>query len=192
MSTRAGKFVSADDLITEITKRALNEVTTRRPELDEETRLSIAKSVGLAAIRYDIVKVSPEKSTVFDWKEALDFERQSGPYIQYAHARACTLLEKAGTFTECYELETEQEIRLAKQIAKFPVIIDKVIAELRPHILATYARELADTFNTFYHFEPVLKSEGKVRDRRLTLVRAAQNTLKESLETLGIDAIRSM
>jgi arginyl-tRNA synthetase len=192
MSTRAGKFVSADDLITEITKRALKEVTTRRPELDEETRRSIAKSVGLAAIRYDIVKVSPEKSTVFDWKEALDFERQSGPYIQYAHARACTLLEKAGTFTEWYELETEQEIRLAKQIAKFPVIIDKVIAELRPHILATYARELADTFNTFYHFEPVLKSEGKVRDRRLTLVRAAQNTLKESLETLGIDAIRSM
>jgi arginyl-tRNA synthetase len=192
MSTRAGKFVSADDLVTEITKRALTEVTTRRPELDEESRLAIAKSVGLAALRYDIVKVSPEKSTVFDWKEALDFERQSGPYIQYAHARACTLLEKAGTFIECYELETEQEIRLAKQIAKFPVIIDKVIQELRPHILATYARELADTFNTFYHFEPVLKSEGKIRDRRLTLVRAAQNTLKESLETLGIDAIRSM
>ncbi|MGB7788916.1 arginine--tRNA ligase [Methanoregula sp.] len=192
MSTRAGKFVSADDLITEITKRALNEVTTRRPELDEETRHSIAKSVGLAAIRYDIVKVSPEKSTVFDWKEALDFERQSGPYIQYAHARACSLLEKAGIFTECYDLETEQEIRLAKQIAKFPVVIDKVIAELRPHILATYARELADTFNTFYHFEPVLKSEGNIRDRRLTLVRAAQNTLKESLETLGIDAISSM
>ena len=61
----------------------------------KSTRLSIAKSVGLAAIRYDIVKVSPEKSTVFDWKEALDFERQSGPYIQYTHARACTLLEKA-------------------------------------------------------------------------------------------------
>ena len=67
-----------------------------------------------------------------------------------------------------------------------------MVAELRPHILATYARELADTFNTFYHFEPVLKSEGKIRDRRLTLVKAVQNTLKESLETLGIDAIRSM
>ena len=192
MSTRAGKFVSADDLITEIRRRAFEEVTVRRPELDEETRRAIARSVGLAAIRYDIVKVSPEKSTVFDWKEALDFERQSGPYIQYAHARACSILEKAGTFTECYELETEQEIVLAKQIAKFPRIIERVVAELRPHILATYSRELADTFNTFYHFEPVLKSEGKIRDRRLTLVKAVQNTLKESLETLGIDAIRSM
>ena len=192
MSTRAGKFVSADDLITEIRKRAFDEVTIRRPELDEEMRKSIAKSVGLAAIRYDIVKVTPEKSTVFDWKEALDFERQSGPYIQYAHARACSILEKAGTFTECYDLETDQEIALAKQIAKFPSVIEKIIAELHPHILATYSRELADTFNTFYHYEQVLKSEGKIRDRRLTLVRAVQNTLKEALETLGIDAISTM
>ncbi|MFA6333693.1 MAG: arginine--tRNA ligase [Methanoregula sp.] len=192
MSTRAGKFVSADDLITEIRKRAFDEVTARRPELDEETRREIAASVGLAAIRYDIVKVSPDKSTVFDWKEALDFERQSGPYIQYAHARACSILGKADNFTECFDLETEQEIALAKQIAKFPQVIERVVTELRPHILATYARELADTFNTFYHFEPVLKSEGKIRDRRLTLVKAVQNTLKESLETLGIDAIRSM
>jgi len=192
MSTRAGKFVSADDLITEIRKRAFDEVTVRRPELDDELRKSIAQSVGLAAIRYDIIKVTPEKSTVFDWNEALDFERQSGPYIQYAHARACSILEKAGIFTECYDLETDQEIALAKQIAKFPTVIEKVVAELHPHILATYARELADTFNTFYHYEQVLKSEGQVRERRLTLVRAVQNTLKEALETLGIDAINTM
>jgi arginyl-tRNA synthetase len=192
MSTRAGKFVSADDLITEIRKRAFDEVTIRRPELDEQTRLSIANSVGLAAIRYDILKVTPEKSTIFDWKEALDFERQSGPYIQYAHARACSILEKAGEFTECFDLETDQEIALAKQIAKFPSVIEKIIADLHPHILATYSRELADTFNTFYHYEQVLKSEGKIRDRRLTLVKAVQNTLKEALETLGIDAISTM
>ncbi len=192
MSTRAGKFVSADDLITEIRKRAFDEVTIRRPELDEDTRKSIASSVGLAAIRYDIVKVTPEKSTVFDWKEALDFERQSGPYIQYAHARACSILEKAGTFSMFYIPKTDQEIALAKEIAKFPTIIEKVASELHPHILATYARELADTFNTFYHYEQVLKSEGDTRERRLTLVRAVQNTLKESLETLGIDAISTM
>ena len=192
MSTRAGKFVSADDLITEIRKRAFDEVTVRRPDLDMSMRESIARSVGLAAIRYDIIKVTPEKSTVFDWKEALDFERQSGPYIQYAHARACSILEKAGAFPWCYELKTDQEIALAKKIAKFPSIIETVAEDLHPHVLATYARELADTFNTFYHYEQVLKSEGDTRDRRLTLVKAVQNTLKEALETLGIDAISTM
>lgn len=192
MSTRAGKFISADDLIAETRKRAFDEVTVRRPELEEKTRREIAESVGLAAIRYDIVKVSPEKSTVFDWNEALNFERQSGPYIQYSHARACSILGKAGDFSLCYDLESEQEIALAKQIGKFPAVIERVVTELRPHILATYARELADTFNSFYHFEPVLKSEGDVRNRRLTLVKAAQNTLKEALETLGIDAISTM
>jgi len=75
MSTRAGKFVSADELIEEVAAKAFEEVTARRPELPEEERCAIAKSVAIAAIRYDIVKVSPEKSTVFDWKEALDFER---------------------------------------------------------------------------------------------------------------------
>ncbi|MGA2913921.1 MAG: arginine--tRNA ligase [Methanoregula sp.] len=192
MSTRAGKFVSADDLITQIRKRAFDEVTVRRPELDDETRKSIAKSVGLAAIRYDIIKVTPEKSTVFDWKEALDFERQSGPYIQYAHARACSILEKAGSFSLCYEVKTDQEIALAKEIAKFPSVIEQVAEDLHPHVLATYARELADIFNTFYHYEQVLKSEAQVRERRLTLVKSVQNTLKEALETLGIDAISTM
>jgi len=192
MSTRAGKFVSADDLIAEVTKRAFEEVTARRPELAETTRSDIARSVALAAIRYDIVKVSPEKSTIFDWKEALNFERQSGPYIQYAHARACSILEKAGDFSECYDLDGGSEIALAKQIARFPSVIETVVEELRPHVLAIYARELADEFNSFYHFEPVLKSEGEVRTRRLTLVKAVRNTLKEALETLGIDAVRTM
>ncbi|MGE4375397.1 MAG: DALR anticodon-binding domain-containing protein, partial [Methanoculleus sp.] len=161
-------------------------------ELPEGERCSIAKSVAIAAVRYDIVKVSPEKSTVFNWKEALDFERQSGPYIQYAHARACSILEKAGGFEPAYHYETDHEIALARHLARFPAVIEQVVAELRPHLLAAYARDLADLFNAFYHYDPVLKSEGETRNSRLTLVDAVRNTLKESLETLGIDALRSM
>ena len=192
MSTRAGKFISADELIAEVTLRAYEEVTKRRSELSEEDRQKIARSVAIGAIRYDIVRVSPEKSTVFDWKQALDFERQSAPYIQYAHARASSILAKAGTFAEMYEYDDPHEIALAKAIARFPVVLDTVISDLRPHLLATYVRDLADLFNTFYRFVPVLKAEGRTLDSRLCLVDATKNTLKEALETLGIDALESM
>ncbi len=192
MSTRAGKFVSADALMEEVAAKAFDEVTTRRPELPPEERCAIAKSVAIAAVRYDIVKVSPEKSTVFNWKEALDFERQSGPYIQYAHARACSILEKAGEFERAYTFETDHETALARHLARFPAVVEQTVQELRPHLLAAYARELADLFNAFYHYDPVLKSEGETRKSRLALVDAVRNTLQESLETLGIDALRSM
>ncbi|NYT21170.1 MAG: arginine--tRNA ligase [Methanomicrobiales archaeon] len=192
MSTRAGKFVSADELIDEVTRRAYDEVTARRDDLDEGARRAIARSVAIAAIRYDIVKISPEKSTVFDWEEALDFERQSGPYIQYAHARACSILGKAGDFEPAFSLSMESEIALAKHIAKFPWVLTNSVRDLRPHLIATYARELADLFNVFYQFEPVLKSEGEIRNSRLTLVLATKNTLREALETLGIDALATM
>ena len=192
MSTRAGKFISADDLIGEVTKRAYEEVNSRRPEISEDEKCAIAKSVAIGAVRYDIVRVSQEKSTVFDWKEALDFEKQSAPYVQYAHARACSILKKAGEFEEIYSPESEQEIALVKKIALFPKIIDEISRDLRPHVLAIYARELADLFNTFYRYNPVLKEEGKLRDSRLTIVKAAQNTLHEALLTLGINAVRSM
>jgi arginyl-tRNA synthetase len=192
MSTRAGKFISADDLIDEVTKRAYEEVDTRRPDIPEEDKKAIAKSVAAGAIRYDIIRVSQEKSTVFNWKEALDFEKQSAPYVQYANARACSILEKSGEFEERFEAESEHEIALVKKIALFPKIIDEISRDLRPHILAIYARELADLFNIFYRYNPVLKAEGKLRDSRLTIVKAAQNTLSEALTTLGIDAVRSM
>jgi arginyl-tRNA synthetase len=192
MSTRQGKFVSADALMAEVAARAYDEVTNRRTELGEEPRRAIARAVSIAAIRYDMVKISPEKSMVFDWKEALDFERQSGPYIQYAHARACSILEKAGPFAHAYEFGDPQEIALAKAIARFPAVVERVTVELRPHLLAAYAHELANLFNTFYQHLPVLKSEGRTRESRLTLVSATENTLKEALLTLGIDALGTM
>ncbi|MDV0443735.1 arginine--tRNA ligase [Methanorbis rubei] len=195
MTTRGGVFITADELIAETKKRALEEVTVRRPELSESERQQIASAVAIGAVRYDIVKVSAEKSTVFDWKEALDFERQSAPYVQYAHARACSILEKAkaeGGFAENYSYADPYEIALAKHIAHFPYVIEKVVMELRPHLLATYVRDLADLFNSFYRFAPVLKAEGSVRDARLTLVDASRNTLASALDVLGIEALKSM
>ena len=86
----------------------------------------------------------------------------------------------------------ESEIALAKYIAKFPYVIRNAVRDLKPHLVATYARELADLFNVFYQFEPVLKSTGTTRQSRLTLVQATKNTLAETLGTLGIDALDTM
>ncbi|MGE5832684.1 MAG: arginine--tRNA ligase [Methanomicrobiales archaeon] len=192
MSTRQGKFVSADALLAEVAARALDEVSSRRTELPESARRAIARSVAIAAIRYDMVKISPEKAMVFDWKEALDFERQSGPYIQYAHARACSILERAGAFSPAFEYRDPMEIALVKAIARFPAVVEQVTLELRPHLLASYVHELANLWNTFYQHVPVLKSEGVTRESRLTLVTATANTLSEALLTLGIDALDTM
>ena len=195
MTTRGGVFITADELVAETKKLAMEEVTVRRPELSETERENIANAVAVGAVRYDIVKVSAEKSTVFDWKGALDFERQSAPYVQYAHARACSILEKAaldGGFSEEYTFTDPYEIALAKHLALFPYVVEKVVVELRPHLLATYVRDLADLFNSFYRFAPVLKAEGSVRNARLTLVDASRNTLQEALGVLGIEALASM
>jgi len=201
MSTRRGQFISADDLFDRVTEAALKQVETRRPETAYEFKKQVAEMVGMGAVRYDIVRVSPEKSTVFNWKEALDFEKQGAPYIQYSHARACSILEKAkeevawnssGKIDSSLLIE-DSEIDLVKKMAMFDSIIDLAARELKPHMLAIYARELADAFNQFYRFVPVIASEDEeVRGARLALVECARIVLANSLDTLGIAAPESM
>ncbi|HHV24424.1 MAG TPA: arginine--tRNA ligase [Methanosarcina sp.] len=201
MSTRRGQFISADELFDRVTESALEQVDARRPETSHEFKKQVAEMVGIGAVRYDIVRVSPEKSTVFNWKEALDFEKQGAPYIQYSHARACSILEKAkeeaawepSTEIEPSLLVEDTEIDLIKKMAMFDNIIDIGARELKPHVLAIYARELADAFNQFYRFVPVIAAEDeKVRAARLALVDCARIVLANSLDTLGIAAPESM
>jgi arginyl-tRNA synthetase len=194
MSTRRGHFVSADDVLEEVTNKAYEEVDKRRPDISEDEKWSIAQAVAKGAVRYDIASVSVDKPTVFDWKEALDFERQGGPFIQYAHARAANILAKAD-FDGSYnpELLTDEfEINLIKVIAKFTAAIENVSSNLRPHTFAGYARELAEAFNQFYRYNPVLSAEPGVREARLGLVYCSKIVLRNTLECLGIEAIESM
>jgi len=201
MSTRRGQFISADELFDRVIEAAFEQVETRRPETAHEFKKQVAEMVGMGAVRYDIVRVSPEKSTVFNWKEALDFEKQGAPYIQYSHARACSILEKAkeeaawnpSGETDPSLLIEDSEIDLVKKMAIFDSIIDLAARELKPHVLAIYARELADAFNQFYRFVPVIAAEDeKVRAARLALVDCARIVLLNSLDALGIAAPESM
>jgi arginyl-tRNA synthetase len=199
MSTRKGKFISADELIDEVEKQAFEEVKTRRPEESEDFLREVARQVAQGAVRYDVVKVSADKATTFDWKQALDFEKLSAPFIQYSHARACSIIRK-GDQTHEQEFQEfqadlltgENEVALIKKIAEFDLIIDRAARELKPHHLATYARELAESFNHFYRFSPVLDAAPELRDARMALARAARNALRTTLETLGISALETM
>jgi len=199
MSTRKGKFISADELLDEVESRAYEEVKVRRPDESEAFLKGVAAQVAAGAVRYDVVKVSPDKATTFDWKQALDFEKLSAPFIQYSHARACSILRKGEDGQEGPRqqvsadlLTGENEIALIKKIAEFDLVIDRAARELKPHQLATYARELAESFNLFYRYSPVLDAEPKLRQARMALARAAKNALQTTLETLGIVALETM
>ncbi|MBN2488361.1 MAG: arginine--tRNA ligase [Methanosarcinaceae archaeon] len=201
MSTRRGKFITADELFEQVGEQAFVEVDKRRPEMPDEFKKDVAATVGIGAVRYDIVKVSPEKSTVFNWKEALDFEKQGAPFIQYSHARACSILAKAkeeglwnpATTIDPSVLVEDSEVTFIKKMAQFDNVLDQSARELKPHIFAIYARELADSFNQFYRFVPVISAEEESdRNSRLALVDCARIVLANALETLGIGAPESM
>ena len=193
MSTRRGVFISVDELVEEAVNRALVEIKKRRTDLTDEEALEIATDIGIGAIRYFIVKLSPEKHIVFKWEEALSFERGCAS-IQYAHARACKLLEKAGfnagIDTHGQTLNHPFEIELVKMLSKFTSIIEESANINRIHPLAQYAMDLAGAFNRFYKSVPVIGAEEEAV--RLLLVDKSRITIRNCLDLMGIKAPESM
>jgi arginyl-tRNA synthetase len=201
MSTREGTGVDLDDLLDEAIARARDEVESRLDDRVRDDDLAesdvdrIARQVGIGAVRYDIVSKQPTKSITFEWERALDFEAQSAPYVQYVHARCCGILDDA-TVDDAVDpsvLTEPEERALLRVIARFPAQVEHAADDLEPHAVATYARELAETFNTFYRECPVLSAEDEsVRAARLALVRASRHTVANALDVLGVEAPTSM
>ncbi|MGZ8885726.1 MAG: arginine--tRNA ligase [Halobacteriota archaeon] len=194
MSTRRGHFISADEVLEKVTEKAYEEVNKRRPTLSEEEKRTIAQAVGIGATRYDLLRVSADKPMVFNWSEALDFERQGGPFLQYAHARASNILAKT-TFNHTYDpnlLTDASEIKVIKLCGQFPAVIEDITSNLSVSALTSYARELAEAFNQFYRFMPVLSAEPEMRRARLALVTCARIVLRNALNCLGIEPVDSM
>ena len=198
MSTRRGVVVYLDDLIDEAVAHAYDEiksrVETRNSEMTEEGMREIARIVGTGAIRYNIVRVQPEKQLVFKWSEALNFDGNSGPYLQYVHARACSMLRKAGQFqreTDPDMLTDPTEINLVKKLARYGEVIREAGDGKRVHMLPAYAHELAVAFNQFYASVSVLDA-GERRDARLTLVECTKIVLADVLDCLGMGAPEEM
>ena len=201
MSTRRGKVVYLDDLIDEAVKLASNEVEKRWDDLSKDAVMNIADDVGIGAIRYNILRVQAEKKIVFKWEEALNFEGDSAPFVQYAHARACSILRKSEHDQNSHiptELHFElvadpNEVALVRVLGKIPGLVDFCAQRRQCHPIASYAHELAAAFNQFYRDCPVLQAEKPALvQTRLALVRATRIVLKNSLELLGIAAPERM
>jgi arginyl-tRNA synthetase len=202
MSTREGTGVDLDDLLDEAITRAREEVEKRLDDRIRDDDLTeadverIARQVGVGAVRYDVVATQPTKGITFRWEEALDFDAQSAPYVQYVHARCCGILaeadEPASADVDPALLDAPEERALLEVLARFPAVIEEAAEGLEPHRVATYTRELAEAFNAFYRECPVLSADADLRAARLALVAGSRHATANALSVLGIEAPESM
>ncbi len=198
MAGRKGIYINADDVLDALHKKAYEEARQRNPGADEAWLHSVAESIAIAAIRYSMLKQDLDKTITFDIAESLNLQGDTGPYLQYSHARACRILEKGGTGdrTEVAKtdlLKDEREVALIKEIAKFDMRVEGAAGGHSPKTMARYAYSLATLFNMFYEKVPVLHDKNPdVVGARLALVRAFVITMKNALNLLGIDPLEKM
>ena len=195
LSTRKGRFISVDELVDKVIERAREVVEEKMPHYNESLKNKIAEVVGVGALKYAMLKVSPEKTYTFNIEDILNFEGNTAPYIQYTYARACSILRKAGIKRYTYNaklLEREEEISLLKKLSEFPRIVSDAAEQCRPHFIANYAYELSSLFNEFYQKVPVIHSQQDLKTTRLSLVKAVTIVLRNALGLLGIEAPERM
>jgi arginyl-tRNA synthetase len=194
MSSRRGHYITFDQVLDEAVERAYQEVCKRSPMFSEEEKRSIANFVGIGAVRYALIDVDPSKQVMFTWDRVLNFETNSAPYVQYTHARACSILRKADAdntiLTPAYNLLTEKlEHEIVLQLASFPDMFIEATEYLKPFMIADYANLLADKFNTFYNAISVIKAETpELSNARLALTNATKIVLRNTLALIGVVA----
>ncbi|MBU0512846.1 MAG: arginine--tRNA ligase [Chloroflexi bacterium] len=195
MASRDGTVVLLEDLIREADARALAVVEEKNPDLTAEQKQSVARAVGLGALKYPMLARDSTKTVTFDWETALDFNGQAAPYIQYAHVRANSILrranlpafESANVGTPNYNLDPA-EVQLIDLISRTPDVVQRAAAEYKTLHITNQAYELARAFNHFYRQCPVIQAEPDVRTFRLHLVAAARQSIANMLNLLGIEA----
>ena len=196
MSSRRGRYITFDEVLDEAVERAYEEVSKRSPHLAEEEKRKIANFVGIGAVRYALVDVDASKPVVFTWDRVLNFETNSAPYVQYTHARACSILRKAAREPEkpAFELLKEKlEHELVLSLASFPDTFVEATEYLKPNLIADFTNALADKFNTFYNALPVIKAEPReLSDARIVLTDAIRIVLHNALNLIGIVAPEKM
>ena len=197
IKTKSGDPVRLQALIDEATERAYQEVKKKNPDLPEAEHRSIAKAIGVAALRYADLSSSRTMDYTFSWEKLLAFEGNTAPYLMYAVVRVRSIFRKSGLAVGqgeegATDPETPTEIALARKLLGFTAALDSALEDLRPHHLCTYLHELAAAYGAFYAADSVIVDEPAVKARRLMLCSRTTAILEVGLRLLGIEPVERM
>ena len=194
LSTRHGHVVLMEDLLNQACAETKRIIEEKNPNL--ENKEEIAKQVGIGAVIFNDLYNTRIKDVVFSWERMLNFDGETGPYVQYTHARACSILKRAGEpdFSDIHfeALSDEASLDVCKLLEAFPDKIKDAAAKLEPSVVTRHLVAIAQAFNKFYHDNPILSSEPEVRQARLAVVFSVKTVLKKGLALLGIEAPEQM
>ena len=199
MSSRKGTMVTANALIKEAEAQALSIIKEKNPELKNKEK--VARQVAAGAVKYFDLSHNIKSDIVFEMKKAISFEGDTGPYLQYTHARIFGILRKANfqfsifNFQSIsnYKMFNEQELLVMRKLHQFPEIVERAAIELQPNIVCNYLFELSQSFNNFYQNVPVIReADDALRAFRLNLIVATAQVIKNGLSLLGIEAPEEM
>ena len=197
LKSRSGEPLKFVDLLDEALTRAEVAVASKNPELSVDERLAVARMVGIGAVKYADLSTDRVRDYVFDWERMLSFDGNTAPYLQYAHARICSIFRRAGVDRASLRSVTPaiveaQEKVLALAVLGFDSAVADTLEKYSPHRLCTYLYDLATAFTAFYEHCPVLKADDAVRESRLALCDLTARVMDRGLGLLGIDAPEQM
>ncbi len=195
ISTRAGNAPLMEDLLDEAVKKTLAIIEEKNPNL--ENKETIAQEVGIGAIKFNDLYNQRIKDVTFSWERMLNFDGETGPYVQYTHARACAVLEKSGGFSnlkniDFSKLSDDVCLEIVKLISEFPQKIIEAASKYEPYIVTRLIVSLCQAFNKFYHDNPILTADDETKKARLALTYCTKTVIKTGLSLLGIKAPERM
>ncbi|SUC01068.1 arginyl-tRNA synthetase [Proteus vulgaris] len=195
--TRSGGTIRLTDLLDEAQERARTLIAEKNPDMDKDELNNVARVVGIGAVKYADLSKNRTTDYIFDWDLMLSFEGNTAPYMQYAYTRVASIFKRAeideNTLTQPITLIQSHEKQLALRLVQFDETIMQVAREGTPHVMCAYLYDLAQTFSGFYENCPILSAEDEnTRQSRLKLARLTARTLKQGLDTLGIETVDRM